>query len=224
MPTEVLPDVFDITCLEGDGRRFRALLFTDDRPTLIDAGFAHTADALFEGIAAVGVEPERLIITHDDSDHAGGFDAVVERYDVETWVPETTTLEATHEPDHRYGDGDRIGPYEAIHVPGHTADNSSLVREDRGVLVLGDSLFNADMRGHPPGNVILPPGIYSEDLIEAERNLEKLLDYDYDVALCFHGSTLIEDAKRKITTFVDFPGRQSYIDRIVGPENWGPTT
>ena len=47
MPTEIVPDVYDVTVREDDtGRRYRAYLVDDDVPTLFDAGFADTTEAL----------------------------------------------------------------------------------------------------------------------------------------------------------------------------------
>ena len=208
MPVEIVDDVYDITCLdEPDGKRFRAFLFTAGTPTLFDAGLERSTDALTDGISSVGVEPERLIITHGDGDHIGGFDHVVETYDVETWVPEQLDVETAHEPTHRYGDGDRIGRFTAVHLPGHEEENHGLVDEDAGIAVLGDALSGADQRGLPAGYFHLPPAVYSQDLNQAEESLERLLSFDFDVGLVFHGSSVTADASAKIERYVNFPGK-----------------
>jgi glyoxylase-like metal-dependent hydrolase (beta-lactamase superfamily II) len=208
MPTEIATDVYDITCLdEPEGKRFRAFLFTDGTPTLFDTGLAKSTDALDEGISAVGVEPERVVITHGDGDHIGGFDHVVETYDPETWVPEQLDVETDHDPDHRYGDGDRIGRFTAVHTPGHEPENHALIDEDAGIAVLGDALSGADQRGLPAGYFLLPPAVYSQDLNLAEESLERLLAYEFDVGLVYHGSSVLEDARAKIDRFVNFPGK-----------------
>lgn len=206
MPTELADGVYDITCrTEDSGKRYRVFLFTEGTPTLFDAGFASTAEAVFDGVDEVGVEPERLIVTHGDGDHVDGFDAIVDRYDPETWVPEQTELDAEHGPDHRYGDGDRIGRFEAVHVPGHEPDNHALIDEDAGVAVLGDAVSGADQRGLPSGYFHLPPALYSKNLNEAEANLERLLDYEFDVGLVFHGTSVLENARGKLDRYVNFP-------------------
>lgn len=206
MPTELADGVYDITCrTEDSGKRYRVFLFTEGTPTLFDAGFASTAEAVFEGVDEVGVEPERLIVTHGDGDHVDGFDAIVDRYDPETWVPEQTELDAEHGPDHRYGDGDRIGRFEAVHVPGHEPDNHALIDEDAGVAVLGDAVSGADQRGLPSGYFHLPPALYSQNLNEAEANLERLLNHEFDVGLVFHGTSVLENARGKLDRYVNFP-------------------
>jgi glyoxylase-like metal-dependent hydrolase (beta-lactamase superfamily II) len=208
MPTELAGGVYDVTCREEpSGKRYRVFLFTDGTPTLFDAGLADTAEAVFDGVADVGVEPERLVVTHGDPDHIGGFDAVVDRYDVETWLPEQTELAADHEPDNRYGDGDRIGRFEAVHVPGHEPDNHVLVDENQGIAVMGDAVSGADQRGLPAGHFHLPPAVYSQDLNEAEANLDRLLAYTFDVGLVYHGSSVTENARQKLDRYVNFPGK-----------------
>lgn len=208
MPTEILPGVYDITVREDDnGRRYRAYLVDDDVPTLFDAGLPDRTDALFEGIEATGLEPERLVLTHGDYDHVGGFDAVVDRYGVETYVPEQSEIDVERDPDHRYGDGDRIGGFEAVYVPGHLYDHHALVDEERGVLVAGDAVSGADLRGFPEGYLLPHAAVYAEDLKAAELNLDRLLEYDFDAALVYHGTSVTEGAWEVLDRYVNFPGR-----------------
>lgn len=208
MPREIVPDVYDITVREDpNGRRYRAFLVDDDVPTLFDAGFADTTDALFEGIAATGLPPERLVLTHADPDHVGGFDAAVDRYDLETFVPRQTDLETDADPDHRYGDGDAIGNFEAVHVPGHSDDHHALVDERRGVLVAGDAVSGADLRGFPEGYLLPHAAVYAADLSQAELSLDRLLDYEFDAALVYHGSSVTDGAQAVLDRYVNFPGR-----------------
>ena len=206
MPEEIRPGVYDIT-LTTDPKRYRAFLFDGTTPTLVDCGLPETHEALVSGLETIGVEPERLIITHADPDHVGGFDAVVDRYGPETYVPEQSTLDTNESPDHRFGHGDRIGRFEAVHVPGHEPDNHVLVDEDAGIAVMGDAASGADQRGLPAGYFVLPPAIYSKDLNAAETNLERLLDFTFEVGLVYHGSSVREGARRKLDRFVNFPGR-----------------
>ena len=202
MPTELVDDVYDITCREVNGKRYRVFLLTGGTPTLFDTGFEATAETVIEGIESIGVEPERLIVTHADGDHVGAFDAIVDRYGPETWVPEQSDLDTDSDPDHRYGDGDRIGRFTAVHVPGHEPDNHVLVDEDAGLAVMGDAVSGADQRGLPAGYFHLPPGVYSQNLNEAEANLERLTEYDFDVGLVFHGSSVLERASEKLERYV----------------------
>jgi glyoxylase-like metal-dependent hydrolase (beta-lactamase superfamily II) len=208
MPTEIVPDVYDVTVREDDtGRRYRAYLVDDDVPTLFDAGFADTTEALFDGVAATGLTPERLILTHADGDHVGGFDAVVDRYGVETHVPEGLEMDTENDPDHRYADGDRIGGFEAVHTPGHTAEHHAFVDESRGILVAGDALSGADLRGFPEGYLLPHAAVYAADLKQAELSLDRLLEYEFDAALVYHGTAVTAGAGEVVERYVNFPGR-----------------
>jgi glyoxylase-like metal-dependent hydrolase (beta-lactamase superfamily II) len=200
MPTELLDGVYDITCAETATGRIRAFLFADG--TLLDCGLPDTTDALLEGIEATGVEPRRLVVTHADRDHVGGFDAVVREHWVETWVPEGATLPTEYDPDHRYGGGDEVGAFEAVHVPGHRDHQHALVDETGGVAVLADAVSGADQRGLPEGFFHLPPGVYSEDLGEAEASLDRLTDFEFDAGLVYHGSSVLSEAARKLESYV----------------------
>lgn len=208
MPTEPIDGFYDITVRDSPpGRRYRVYLVDATVPTLVDTGFADTVDRLFDGVEAVGLEPERLIVTHADPDHVGGFDHIVDEYGLETWVPRQSDLATDHTPDHRYGDGDTIGPFEAVHVPGHTADHHVLVDESAGVAVMGDAVAGADLRGFPEGYLLPHAAVYAEDLGEAERNLDRLMDYSFDAALVFHGSSVPEGAFDRLDAYVNFPGK-----------------
>lgn len=204
MPAEIIDDVYDLTHLEGPGRRYRAYLVDGETPTLVDTSYPETADRLLEEIEAVGVAPERLLITHGDGDHFGGFDAVVESYPVETWAPAETNV-GDVDVDHRFADSDPIGRFEAIHVPGHSTDCYAFVDEDAGLLLTGDVLVGSDLRGLPSGYLLAPPEVYSQDVNAAEEGLDRVLKYDFDVALTFHGTAVLDDAKEKLDNYVNFP-------------------
>jgi len=208
MATEIAADVYDVTTRRDDtGRRYRAFVVDGDRPTLFDAGHPGTADTLVSELGALGIEPERLVVTHGDADHVGGVDRIVERYDVELFAPEGEDTMTDRTAGTVVEDGDRIGSFTAVHTPGHTAGHTAYVDEDRGVAVLGDAVFGSDLRGLPAGHFVLPPAVYSEDVTLADESLERLLDYEFDVGLVYHGSSVTGDASGKLRRFVDFPGR-----------------
>jgi len=204
--TEIAPDVYDITVKSADDARWRVFCFDGETPTLVDAGFADTVDVVADALESLGITPERIVITHGDPDHVGGLAGLVERFDLETWVPEGVDVDV--EVDHRFADGDRVGPFTAVHVPGHTAAHHTLVDEAAGVAVLGDAVFGSDARGLPPGYFVLPTAYYSADVATADESLPRLLDYEFDVGLVYHGSSVTEGAREKIAAFVDFDGKR----------------
>ncbi|MFB1066778.1 MBL fold metallo-hydrolase [Natrinema sp. H-ect4] len=208
--TEISEGVYDLT-LTREPARYRAYLFDWDIPTLVDCGPAEASDTLLDRIATCDVAPERLILTHADHDHVGGFDEVVDRYDPTTWVPEQSCLETEHDPDRRYGHEDQLEPFTAVHVPGHTDDNYALVAPEHNLAIMGDALIGADWRGLPAGYFVLVEGVYSDDLRAAERNAERLQDYAFDVGLVFHGSSVLEDAREKLDAYLDFPNKGDWV-------------
>lgn len=207
-PVEIAPGVWDITWYRRWGRRYRSYLFEGDVPTLVDTCYEgeEFASELFEGIERVGVRPERLIITHGDGDHMGSLEAVVEEYGLEAWVPAETEGVPEDLPNlNRYSDGDVIGPFTAVHVPGHEPDNYVLVDEEASIAVLGDAAVGSDVRGLPPGYLVVHGESVTHDVREAERNLSRLIDYDFEIGLVFHGSSAMEGASEKIERYVDGP-------------------
>ncbi|WP_313693563.1 MBL fold metallo-hydrolase [Halorarum halobium] len=205
--TEIQDGVYDVTAKTfADGRRYRVFLVDGETPTLFDTGFADGADETVARIEETGMTPERIVLTHGDHDHVGGLGTITEAFDADVWASAQTDLDG-HEPDHVYDDGDTIGGFEALHVPGHKEDSYAFVDEDRGVMVSGDVVSGSDQRGMPAGYPVLPPAAYSTDLIALEEGLERLLDYSFDVILVFHGSSILEEGRDRLDRFVNFPGK-----------------
>lgn len=98
MIPEIATDVYDLTLAELNGGRYRVFLFDGTTPTLVDAGLGDTTDAVVERLDELDVQPERLVVTHGDSDH-------------------------------RFGDGDDVGRFTAVHTPGHTPSAGSRSRQ-----------------------------------------------------------------------------------------------
>lgn len=207
MIEEIAPKVYDLTIAELNGGRYRVFLFDGETPTLVDAGLSNTTDVVEDRLTELDVEPERLLITHGDPDHVGGLPALADQYDLETWIPEGLSVDGGYVPDNRYGDGDEIGRFTVVYTPGHTSEHHSFVDENDGIAVLGDAVFGADARGLPKGYFVLPTGYFSADLNRADESLSRLLAYDFDIGLVYHGESVTSDAKEKLERFVKFRGK-----------------
>ena len=199
-PAEPADGVYDITCVERDGGRIRAFLVDGEVPTLFDAGLPHTTDALVGGIEAIGVTPDRVVITHADGDHVGGADAVCAAFDADLLLPEGSDPDVAT-PASFYGAGETVAGFEAIHVPGHREHQHAWVNEERGVAVLADAVSGADQRGLPRGYFHLPPAKYTDDLNRAEESLAAFRDYDFEVGLVYHGSSVLEGASETLREY-----------------------
>ena len=194
----------------------------EDRPaggtTLVDTGFDRTADHLVSTLEAEVGSVDRVVLTHDGGDHYGGLDAVMDAFDPQLCAAagEADLLEAIdHEPDVAFEHGDVLdGGIEVVQVPGHSPCPSALLLRDLGVLISADVLDGADRRGLPEGYLLPPPETFNHDHGDAERNLEMLLEYDFDTVLVFHGSHVLEDARGKLDRFLNFKDhyRQDLLD------------
>lgn len=100
-----------------------------------------------------------------------------------------------------------IGRFTAVHTPGYTSEYYALIDEANGIAVLGDAVFGADARGLTKGYFVLPMGYFSADLNQADESLGKLLTYDFNVGLVFHGESVTSDASEKLEQFVKFKGK-----------------
>ncbi|MDZ7745729.1 MAG: MBL fold metallo-hydrolase [Halobacteriales archaeon] len=201
MATEPTDGVYELLC-RGDPNAFdriRAYLTADG--TLVDTGLPNTIDTLLAEIEAVGVDPGRVVITHMHGDHIGGIEAVLDGYDADLFLPVGADSDETPPVDHFYGEGDTVGPFEAVHVPGHVGHQHALIATDDDYAILADALSGADQRGFS-GGFHLPPGKFTQDLGQAEQSLETFLEYEFDTGLVFHGSNVLSGASEHIERYV----------------------
>jgi glyoxylase-like metal-dependent hydrolase (beta-lactamase superfamily II) len=91
-----------------------------------------------------------------------------------------------------------------IHLEGHTKGNICLLFKEE-VLLAGDSLMGKNETNPLLGaNEINPPmPNASMDQEMAMKNLQKLLDYNFDVILPSHGDPIKENAKDKLRKFIE---------------------
>jgi glyoxylase-like metal-dependent hydrolase (beta-lactamase superfamily II) len=191
-----------------------AFLVDGEKTTLIDTGWPDTVDELLAGLDDHEATVDRVILTHDGVDHTGGLDRIVDRYDPELLVPaaETELIDGIDQtPTDTFEHGDVLaGGIEVIEVPGHTQAPTSLYFPERKLLIAGDVLDGSDRRGLPAGFLLPPPASYNEDHAAAELNLERLLEYDIETVLVFHGSHVMSNANEKLARLLDF---EKYFQR-----------
>ena len=94
-------------------------------------------------------------------------------------------------PDIILGEGDTIGPFTVLHLPGHTPGSIALWDKEKGVLFSGDTLFYGDY-----GRTDLPGGDESQLI----SGLKRLFALDGGIRVCpGHGpSTTIEREAKNI--------------------------
>lgn len=84
------------------------------------------------------------------------------------------------------------GGISVIHTPGHTPGHICLYLQKYKVLVAGDALNVVD------GVLVGPNQAYTYDMKSAEASLEKLLNYDIDTVLCYHGGSYSTDTMERL--------------------------
>lgn len=156
--------------LTGDAAVFtcNAYLVTGAENALVDAG---AMPGIVEEIAEEVSSLERVVLTHQHSDHVAELEAVVEAFDPEVHAVAGHRLR-THElrPDESVYLGDEA--FEVVWTPGHADDHVSLFSEGTlfsgDVVVYEDGAFTGGSFGRTDG-----PDQSREQLIES---IERLLD------------------------------------------------
>ncbi|MCX6649734.1 MAG: MBL fold metallo-hydrolase [Candidatus Bathyarchaeota archaeon] len=90
------------------------------------------------------------------------------------------------------------GGIDVIWVPGHSEGNTSYYLRKQKAIIAGDTIF-----GDPDGNLTAPPEKYCLDAKRAAKEIERLLNYDFDNLLYAHGKDIIGGAKQKVKELVE---------------------
>jgi glyoxylase-like metal-dependent hydrolase (beta-lactamase superfamily II) len=142
---------------------------------------------------------EGIVLTHRHLDHAEAAPTVAERYGVPVFAgPGTPDPEQFSEPaaeglqvERCLRDGDRVGPFEVIETPGHSADHVCYLAED--VLFCGDTVLGE-------GSVFIPPA--GGSLARYLASLERLRELELQ-ALCPGHGPVVWEPHEKLTEYID---------------------
>lgn len=202
---EILGGVWSVDLSEADGLGLEAyILDCPEGVVLVDTGMRpRDLDRIEAELGEMGRtwrDIDLVLITHKHGDHIGNLGKVKELTGAEVMAGEGEAAEieaATGvEIDRGLKHGDyleRCGGIEVVHVPGHSVGNLSLFLPGRRAIIAGDTIFGDDHGGvHPP------PEKYCLDVRMAEREIKRLLFYDFDALLLSHGKNLLKGAKNKV--------------------------
>jgi glyoxylase-like metal-dependent hydrolase (beta-lactamase superfamily II) len=197
---------------------------------LVDTGFSRRAAGVVKAFRRAGVplaEISTVVLTHQHFDHTGGaariaarssaavachpMDAPVIEGKVRPKMPFLMRLLASPKPvavRRLLNDGDRVGPFRVVFVPGHTAGEIALYDPDRKWLVSGDSVVERE------GRLTLPGTRFASDLAQAVRSLDVLRRLDVELLLPGHGAPLAKDVAGQLDDLIaraprEFLGRPS---------------
>ena len=163
-----------------------AWIVGSDPAWLVDPG-----PALPAHVAALVAEIQRrgglggVALTHDHPDHAEAVPAIRECF------PDAPLAAARGDVTVRLGDGDRFGPLEAIHTPGHSPDHVAFIAGDAGLT--GDAVLGE-------GSVFLAPD--PDALSGYLEGLAKLRGRDLAVLCPGHGPP-VSDPAAKLDEYVE---------------------
>jgi glyoxylase-like metal-dependent hydrolase (beta-lactamase superfamily II) len=90
---------------------------------------------------------------------------------------------------------DIAGGLRVVHTPGHTLGHVSLMHEPSGVLITGDSLFNAPRIG-------FSWAITCTDIPLSRETAGRLGELDFEVAAFMHGPEIRERARERVRKFI----------------------
>lgn len=97
-------------------------------------------------------------------------------------------------------DGDALpfgGGIKVIHTPGHTPGNICLYHYDSKTLIAGDTVNFME------GRLIGPNPMYTPNMDQAMNSLEKLLNYDIQRIICYHGGLYEDDPNGSIQRIIE---------------------
>jgi glyoxylase-like metal-dependent hydrolase (beta-lactamase superfamily II) len=181
---------------------------------LVDAGTTSAAKRILREVSGRGVTAHAL--THGHSDHFGSSKKVCEALGVPLWcgagdveAVETGKIPTVdhwlgrvirrlpgppgHPVERRLGEGDEVAGFRVLEVPGHSAGHVAYWRESDRTLVLGDVLFNLNLRSFRPG-LNEPPRAFTPDPARNRESARRVAALE-PALVCFgHGPPMRDTA------------------------------
>jgi glyoxylase-like metal-dependent hydrolase (beta-lactamase superfamily II) len=99
--------------------------------------------------------------------------------------------------DRAVDDGDDLGGWQVIHVPGHTAGSVCFYQEERGIIVVGDAL------NHRRGRLGVPPRMFTPDMARAHDSIRRIAALNFEICCFGHGPPLVKKAQQQVQAFAE---------------------
>lgn len=186
---------------------------------LVDAGMRGSARKILRALE--GRDVRAHVLTHAHPDHQGASHRVCSERGVPLWcgagdreAAETADMSSQypasgrwmdwfgsrfwagpgHPVDRALREGDRVGEFEVLEVPGHTPGHIALWRRRDGALVLGDVALSMNPFLLIPG-LREPPRAFTTDVARNRESARKLARLEPEL-ICFgHGRPLPDGAR-----------------------------
>ena len=96
------------------------------------------------------------------------------------------------EVDQTVEDGDTLGSWQVVHVPGHTPGSVCFYHPGRGIAIVGDAL------NHKRGRLGAPPKLFTVDMGQALASIQKIAALEFEICCFGHGPPLLKSASQRI--------------------------
>jgi glyoxylase-like metal-dependent hydrolase (beta-lactamase superfamily II) len=94
-------------------------------------------------------------------------------------------------------DGEDLGGWQVVHVPGHTAGSVCFHQKERGIAIVGDAL------NHRQGRLGAPPNMFTPDMASAYESIRRIAALEFEVCCFGHGPPLVEEAQQRVRAFAE---------------------
>jgi len=183
----------DVITVTADAEEFtcNAYLVTGEHPTLVDAGTMPGVEAV---VADHVDRLDRVVLTHQHSDHVGELDAVLDAFDADCYAYDDHPRRT-----HDLSDGDTVAmgdeSFDVVYTPGHADDHVSFVSDatlfSGDVVVYNDGAFDDGSFGRTD-----MPSQSRERLIESIETLLDRLPDSVESMYAGHGDPFHADEER----------------------------
>jgi glyoxylase-like metal-dependent hydrolase (beta-lactamase superfamily II) len=100
-------------------------------------------------------------------------------------------------------DGDDLGGWQAVHVPGHTPGSLCFYNPAQKIVITGDALNHQPRRRQPLG---APQASFTLDMAQAHASIRKIAALNFEVCCFGHGPPLMENARQRVQMLADSLG------------------
>jgi glyoxylase-like metal-dependent hydrolase (beta-lactamase superfamily II) len=94
-------------------------------------------------------------------------------------------------------DGDDLGGWRVVHVPGHTAGSVCFYHAEDRIAIVGDAI------NYKLGRLGAPPRIVAPDMAQAYASVRKIAELDFEVCCFGHGPPLRENARLRVQALAE---------------------
>ncbi|WP_407480657.1 MBL fold metallo-hydrolase [Elizabethkingia meningoseptica] len=219
MLRQIAPEVFQVSLMPRNSINCYII-----EGVLVDSGIRSSYNTIKKTLQKMPVYQH--VLTHAHPDHQGCSDQICAEFEIpllchadEVFRTETgmvTTDYPTpqhwlaklqqkywagqgHKVDRTIVENDRIGNFQVIETPGHSAGHISLFRERDGVLIIGDVVTNMNLLTTAVG-LRLPPNMFTSDRQCNIKSLQKLAKLNPAI-ICFGHGPIMQNKDRKFEQF-----------------------